>query len=276
MTLSVDGVDLNVVTAGEGEPVLLLHGFPDSAQLWRRVMPKLVDAGYRVIAPDQRGFGRSAAPRGAGNYTIGQIGRDALAVLDQLGVERAKLVGHDWGAAIGWWLAATSGRRFERFAALSVGHPAAYATAGLEQKLKGWYVLAFQIPGFAEALFGAHDFAVFRAFMGGHPELETWIADLSRPGRLTAGLNWYRANFGKLLSPARFPRVAIPVMGVWSDRDVALSEDQMINSARYVDAPFRYERLARVGHWTPLDAPDRVSALLLDFFAGAGEGATSN
>jgi pimeloyl-ACP methyl ester carboxylesterase len=266
-TLRVNGVNLNVTTAGKGDPVLLLHGFPDSAELWRHVIPRLVAAGHRVIAPDQRGFGRSDAPRGARNYTVEQIGRDAMAVLDLLGVKRAKLVGHDWGALIGWHLAGAYSHRFERYAALSVGHINAYASAGLRQKLKGWYVLAFQVPGLAEALFGGADFAVLRAYLGKHPELAKWTADLARPGRLTAGLNWYRANFGRLLAPD-FPRASIPVMGVWSDRDVALAEDQMVNSARFVDAPFRYERLAGVGHWMPLDAPEAVSDLLLDFFKG--------
>ena len=268
VTLDLDGVELNVLVAGEGEPVLLLHGFPDSAQLWRKITPALTAAGYQVIAPDQRGFGRSAAPQGVRHYTIKQIVRDAIAVLDRLQIERAKLVGHDWGAVIGWSLAGAHGHRFERYAALSVGHPRAYAAAGLEQKLKAWYVLAFQLPGLAETVFGAADFALFRAFMGGHPELDHWIADLKRPGRLTAALNWYRANFPKLVSPG-FPRVQIPVMGVWSERDQALAEDQMVNSAAYVDGPFRYERLARIGHWMPLDAPDPLAALLLDFFGSS-------
>jgi pimeloyl-ACP methyl ester carboxylesterase len=264
-TITSDGVRLRVVTAGEGEPVLLLHGFPDSADLWRLVGPRLVAGGYRVIAPDQRGFGRSDAPKGVRAYSVDRISKDAIAVLDALGVKRAKLVGHDWGAAIGWALAARHPDRFERYAALSVGHPAAYARAGLEQKLKGWYVLAFQLPGLAEVLFGAFDFAVFRA-MGRHREMTRWVADLKRPGRLTAALNWYRANAAGLMRAPAF-RVAIPVMGVWSSRDVALAEDQMTGSARYVDAGFRYERIEGVGHWTPLDAPERLAELLLDFFA---------
>lgn len=265
--LDIDGVGLEVLTAGEGEPVLLLHGFPDSAELWRFVIPRLVGAGYRVIAPDQRGFGRSDAPAGRDSYAVRRIGADAIAVLDRLGVKRAKLVGHDWGAAIGWWLAGVHPQRFERYAALSVGHPAAYAGAGLEQKLKGWYVWAFQLPGAAELLFGANDFAMFRRLVRNHPETGRWVADLSRPGRLTAALNWYRANFASLASPAAASlRVKIPVMGVWSSRDAALSEDQMTGSARFVDAPFRYERIEGVGHWIPLDAPDRLSDLLISFF----------
>lgn len=264
IVLRVNGVALNVVVAGRGEPVLLLHGFPDSAALWREVIPHLVSAGYRVIAPDQRGFGQSEAPRGARNYAIDQIGRDAMAVLDLLDVKTAKLVGHDWGAVIGWHLAGEYSHRFERYAALSVGHPLAYASAGLEQKLKGWYVLAFQVPGLAEALFTAGDYAVFRAMVGDHSEMAHWKADLSRPGRLTAGLNWYRANFGQLFAGG-FARVGIPVMGVWSSKDVALSEDQMTGSARFVDAPFRYERIEGVDHWMPLSAPERVSELLIDF-----------
>lgn len=266
----INGLRLRVLSWGDpgARPLLALHGFPDSARLWRRVAPHLAQAGFRVIAPDQRGFGQSDAPSGKSAYVVRTIAADAIAVLDALGVGRAGLIGHDWGSAIGWYLAASRSDRFERYAALAVGHPAAYARAGLEQKLKAWYVLVFLAPGLAEALFGGFDFAGLRRFMGGHPETEAWVADLRRPGRLTAALNWYRANAGALAGAKPFP-VNIPVMGIWSSRDVALSEDQMTGSQAFVQAPFRYERIEGVGHWTPLDAPERVGELLCEFFGGA-------
>ena len=260
----VNGVNLNVHIEGEGTPILLLHGFPDSNALWRDVIPLLVEAGYQVIAPDQRGFGESDAPTGVKNYRIDKIVDDAIALLNALGIEKAHLVAHDWGAIIGWNLACKYADRFYSYAAISVGHPRAYATAGWEQKRKAWYTVFFQLRYIAEAVTKARDWAVFRKFTARHPEIEHWIRDLSRPGRLTASINWYRANLLRVLF-GRSSRCAIPVMGIWSSDDVALAEDQMINSARYVDNSFRYERLDGYSHWIPLDAPDDTGALILDF-----------
>jgi len=264
-TMEINGLNLNVVVEGEGEPVLLLHGFPDSNYLWRGVIPRLTKAGYRVIAPDQRGFGMSDAPEGKENYDMELIAKDAVALLDALNIAKAELVAHDWGAMIGWLLAGTYPERFESYTAISVGHPKAYLSAGLEQKKKGWYVLFFQLSGIAERIFMAKNWSLFRKTVHDHPEMDHWIKDLSRPGRLTAGMNWYRANLSKLWK-AEFPRVKIPVFGIWSTGDVALTEDQMIGSAAFVDAPWRYERFEGVSHWIPVDVPDKLSDLLLDFF----------
>ena len=264
--IAVNGLTFNVYVEGEGEPVLLLHGFPDSNYVWRRVIPHLVQAGYKVIAPDQRGYGESAAPVGRQHYTIDQIASDAVGILDALGIEKAQLVGHDWGAAIAWYLAGAHSHRFERCAVIGVGHPKAYVAAGWEQKRKGWYTLFFQLVGVAEKLIRAGDWALARKALGPHPELEHWIADLSRPGRLTAGINWYRANFLGLIT-ARFPRARIPVLGIWSTDDLALAEDQMIRSAAYVDATWQYERFDGIGHWIPLDAPEKLSDVLIGFLS---------
>lgn len=263
-SMKINGLNLNVLVEGAGEPVLLLHGFPDSNYLWRGVIPRLVEAGYQAIAPDQRGFGESDAPKEKENYAMELIAKDAVAILDELGIEKAKLVAHDWGAVIGWILAGTYPERFECYTAISVGHPKAYASAGYEQKKKGWYVLFFQLRGIAEKMTMANNWATFRKTVNDHPEFDHWIADLSRPGRLTAGMNWYRANLSKLRK-ADFPRVKIPVFGIWSTKDVALAEDQMIRSAAYVDAPWRYERMEDISHWVPVDAPDKLSELIIKF-----------
>jgi len=264
-TLRVNGIDINVAIEGEGPAVFLLHGFPDSNALWRDVMPALVEAGYQVIAPDQRGFGASDAPPGVTQYRMATIVSDAIAVLDALDISKAHLVAHDWGAFIGWLLAGQHGERFSSYTTLSVGHPSAYRAAGWEQKRKAWYTVFFQLRGIAEATMKVWNWAVFRKLVRHHPETEHWIEDLSRPGRLTAAINWYRANLWKLYT-TDFPRVCIPVMGVWSADDLALVEDQMIDSERFVDNSFRYERVDDCSHWIPLDEPQRAAALLLDFF----------
>jgi pimeloyl-ACP methyl ester carboxylesterase len=263
-TISLSEVQLNVYEEGEGPVVLLLHGFPDSHALWRKVSPLLLQYGFRVIAPDLRGFGESSAPRGRRNYRMDRVAADLLELLDELGLSRVHVVGHDWGAVIAWILASKHPERCLSLTALSVGHPTAYARAGWEQKRKGWYTLFFQLRGIAEWFISRNDFAFLRKWARGYPETDKWISELSRPGRLTAGLNWYRANLVSVLF-RRQPNCPVPTMGIWSDRDMALSEDQMKNSVRYVDSEWRYERLTGLSHWIPLEAPEEVARLISEF-----------
>lgn len=260
-------VELSVTLAGEGPPLLLLHGFPDSARVWRHQIPALARAGYRVVAPDLHGFGQSAAPMARDAYRAQRIVGDLLAMLDGLGVEGpVGVVGHDWGALLGWLLAGQGQERVSRLAALSVGHPMAYRAAGLGQKLKGWYVLAFQLEGLAERMVAADGFRFLRRVEPTREDGERWVRDLSRPGRLTAALSWYRANFRPFLT-ARVPPAAVPVMGVYSTGDPALTESQMTGSARYAPAGWRYERMEGVGHWLQIERPEATNRLLLDWFA---------
>lgn len=262
--IRVGEVDLNVLVSGDGPAILLLHGFPDSNALWREVAPALVRAGYRVVAPDQRGFGFSSAPEGVTHYRVEHIVGDAVGLLDGLGIDRAHVVGHDWGAVIGWLLAGEHADRVRSLTAISVGHPRAYANAGFEQKRKGWYTLLFQLRGVTEGLLSANDFRNLRRWARRHPDLEHAIAEISRPGRLTAGLNWYRANLIRILF-GRHPRCPVPTLGVWSTEDFALAEDQMTGSRGFVDGRWRYHRFEGLGHWLPLEAPDRLVTLILEF-----------
>lgn len=256
---------MHVVNAGSGPDVLLLHGFPDSHELWRHQIPALVAAGFRVIAPDLRGFGLTEIPRGgAAAYRAENLVADVVALLDVLGIARARLVAHDWGAVIGWLTAIKHPERIDRYVAISVGHPTAYARGGVRQKLMGWYILMFQLRGFAEWLFSFKDFALFKHLSGFAQEIPNWRADLVRPGRLTAAMSYYRANIAMIL-PFDRGDVTVPVMGIWSSKDVALVERQMINSAQFCRASWRYERIDGVGHWLPLEAPERLNPLLLDY-----------
>jgi len=260
----VNGLDLNVVIEGDGPPVLLVHGFPDNHEVWRKQIPALAAAGYKVIAPDTRGCGDSDAPIGTRHYKMDLLVADLAALLDVLGIEKVRLVAHDWGAAIAWTFAMRHPERVERYAALSVGHLSAYAGAGFEQKLRGWYILFLQLRGVAEWLMRLGNWWLFRAVTRYPEEATKWIAKLSRPGRLTAAINYYRANLGMII-PRPLPSVPVPVMGVWSSGDAFLAESQMVDSKRYVSAPFRYERVEGANHWLQLTAPERVNALLLDF-----------
>ena len=262
--LRINGLDMHIEIAGAGRPLLLLHGFPDSCLLWRAMLPGLVAAGFRVIMPDQRGFGLTTAPTRTADYTVEQIAADAIAVLDALGIGRAALMAHDWGAVIGWRLAADHPARFSRFVALSVGHPDALASAGLRQKLKSWYVLFFQWRGVAERLVRAGNFRMLRRMADDGPELARWRRDLDRPGRLTAALDWYRANFAALVKGG-FPPARIPVLGIIGSEDVALTVAQMENSGRHVDATFECRVLAGAGHWLPLHDVAEIEAPVIAF-----------
>ena len=261
--IKVNDVHLNVVIEGEGRPVILLHGFPDSAFLWRNQISALAGNGYKVIVPDLRGFGDSDAPRGKRHYTFDIIASDVIALLDHLDVEKVSVIGHDLGAVVGWFLAIQHPERLIRYVAVSVGHPRAYRS-GIEQKLRAWYALGFQFPFASEWTVRMFDWYVLRRMTRAHPETDHWIKDLSREGMLTAGLNWYRANMIKILF-GDIPNAKVPVLGIWSTGDRFLSQDQMKNSVRYVDGPWLYEKLEGPSHWIPLDAPDRLNTLLLNY-----------
>jgi pimeloyl-ACP methyl ester carboxylesterase len=264
--VDVDGVGIEYEVTGQGRPVVLLHGFPDSGRLWRHQVPALAEAGFRVIVPDLRGYGRSDKPQPIEAYSIVFLAADVLAVLADLEIDRAHVVGHDWGAALAWGLAALAPDRVDHLAVLSVGHPATFRRTP-RQREKSWYMLLFQFPGIAERWLADNDWANFRTWSH-HPDAEQVIADLEANGSLTPGLNWYRANVPPeswVAPPLTLPLVRAPTMGVWSTADMALTEVQMTDSAQNVAGSWRYERLDGPGHWMQLEAPEVLNALLLDF-----------
>lgn len=265
--IHVHGVDIHVASAGEGRPVLLLHGFPDTHKVWRKQIGPLVEAGYRVIVPDMRGYGASAAPEGVKAYTGRKLCADVIGVLDAMQVDRAYLIAHDWGAVIGWQLCMHASARVERYAALSVGHPTAWAQAGLSQRLKAWYMVLFQVPGFAEFMLSAGNYRALTRLAADEEQIADWRANFASEGRLSAALNYYRAS-KKMGLTRTYPHVRMAIMGIWSEGDPALTERQMRDSGKHVSGPFRYERLSgNVGHWMQLSESARVNQLLLDFGA---------
>jgi pimeloyl-ACP methyl ester carboxylesterase len=263
----LNGVGIEYDVTGTGRPVILLHGFPDSGRVWRHQVPALAEAGFQVIVPDLRGYGRSDKPGDVPSYGMQFLLADVIGVLDQVGAQRPHVVGHDWGAAVAWALATFYPGRVDHLAALSVGHPASFAGAGLAQREKSWYMLLFQFQGIAERWLSDNGWANFRAWAG-HPDADQVIADLEASGSLTPGLNWYRAIVPpeSLLAPrAELPPVQAPTMGVWSTGDIALTEAQMTGSEQRVSGPWRYEVLRDVGHWMQVEEPEAVNRLLLDF-----------
>jgi pimeloyl-ACP methyl ester carboxylesterase len=267
MRIELDDVTLKVDDLGTGSPVMLLHGWPDTADLWRHQVPALVADHYRVLAPDLRGFGASSRPAETQAYDMAHLVGDVIGVLDHLSIPRVHLVGHDWGAAISWMTAALLPDRVASLTALSVGHPTAFRTAGWGQREKSWYMLLFQFPGVAERWLSADGFRNLRSWSR-HPDIQAVVERLADPETLAAGLNLYRAILAPtwlVQPPLELPPVQAPAMGVWSSGDLALTEEAMTGSAAHVAGPWRYERLDDVGHWMQLEAPEAVSALLLDF-----------
>jgi pimeloyl-ACP methyl ester carboxylesterase len=274
MRIELDDVTLRVDDAGAGSPVMLLHGWPDTAAVWRRQVPALVADGYRVIAPDLRGFGGSSKPADTDAYAAPRLVADVLGLLDHLSIDQVQLVGHDWGAVFAWMTAALAPDRVASVTALSVGHPAAFRTAGWGQREKSWYMLLFQFPGVAERWLSADGFRNLREWSA-HPDIHEVAERLAEPGALEASLNLYRAILppaSLLEPPPDLPPVKAPSMGIWSSGDLALTEEAMTGSAAHVAGPWRYRRLDGVGHWLQLDAPDAVNALLLEFLGQHRDG----
>lgn len=264
--VAAGGLTFRLFDQGHGAPVLLLHGFPDDLEVWSGVIPFLLDAGYRVIAFDQRGFGDSSMPLGVQEYSTRKIVGDIPALLDQLGIrEPVWVMGHDWGAGIAWALAMFYPERVRALVAVSVGHLHCYGRAGLEQKLvKGFYTLWFQLRGVAECyLLRGGGLA---RWLGDEPDAAQIIRRMARPGRLTAGLNWYRAALLPVLF-GRWPRISRPTLGIWSDGDRFLTEAQMRHSSTQMDADWAYERIDGCGHWIPREQPACLARLAIDWFA---------
>lgn len=263
-----DGVGLNVLIEGEGAPVVLLHGFPDSADLWRNQIPALVERGFRVVAPDLRGFGDSDKPEDVAAYSLTEHLADIGAILDRLGFARAHIVGHDWGAVIGWFIATFMPERVDHLVALSVGRVGTRERR-LSDLARLWYMFMFQFDE-VEDFLSRDDWTNFRRWAADSPDAEVYVERLAKPGALRAALGIYRANAGPsvlLSAPVDLPKIAVPTLGVWGARDFALSEEQMTASANDVEGPWRYERFDDAGHWIPTETPNRLNDLLVEFLS---------
>ncbi|HEX4017770.1 MAG TPA: alpha/beta fold hydrolase [Frankiaceae bacterium] len=255
-----------------GEPVVLLHGFPQNGSSWDVLTPYLTRAGYRVLAPEQRGYTPTALARGRRAYRMSELVSDVMALLDAAGIERAHLVGHDWGAAVAWSVAAAAPQRPLSLTALSVPHPAAMRRAALSssQGLKSWYILLFQLPWLPELLLDpcrprGHRRLVRSLVNSGQERsaAERDAAALAQPGLFTGALNWYRGvPFGTLAGPVR-----VPTLFLWGRRDTFIGARAASACARYVEAPYEFRALPG-DHWIQ----DDVYYPLLTHLAAHGAG----
>jgi pimeloyl-ACP methyl ester carboxylesterase len=258
----------------DGDPVVLLHGFPQNSSSFDRLSPALHTAGLRTLAPDQRGYSPAARPPGRSAYAMREVVDDVLALLDGAGLESAHVVGHDWGGVAAWALAAWHPWRVRTLTALSVPHPAAMAQALVhsDQALRSAYIGFFQLPVVPEAVLLAGGGAVLRRGLrqGGLPDdlVEDYVDRMREPGALTAALNWYRA----LPSGARTPvgKVRVPTLHVWGARDAYLGRAAIEASREFVDAPYALEVFEDANHWIPELAADRTAELITAHVRTAG------
>ncbi len=272
LTFQHDGLSFDVDdTGGDGAPVILLHGFPQTKSSWHRVTPVLTEFGYRVLAPDQRGYSPGARPTRRRDYALDRLVGDVLALADTAGAERFHVVGHDWGGAVAWGLAATHPERLASMTSLTTPHARALAGSMIRstQLLKSWYVAAFQLPWVPEQLLRGEGGAKrLRAQLmeSGLPEAqaEESVAML-QSGGAPGAIAWYRAL---PFSPAATgAKSTAPTMYVYGTDDFALGRKAADLTGRFVTGPYRYEVLEGVGHWIPETAADALNALLLEHLA---------
>lgn len=284
------GVTLNVALAGpvDAPPVILLHGFPESHRTWRAIAP-LLDEGFRLIMPDQRGFGASDQPQDKAEYGTDKVVADLFALADALGIDRFILVGHDWGGAASWAAAIKGDPRIERLAIVNAPHPVIFQKSLIEdadQRAASQYITAFRTPGFEQAVEAMGFETFFDKSFGGHvdlgiipPEVRAqYIAEWSQPGTLTAMLNWYRASQVVVPPPSvtipipdwvlrAFPVIRIPTLVVWGLQDKALLPIQLEGLDQLVE-DLSIVRVPDAGHFVPWEKPQAVADALGPFLAG--------
>jgi pimeloyl-ACP methyl ester carboxylesterase len=267
-TFTRDGLTFDVRDGGtaDGEAVVLLHGFPQDSTAWTSVEPLLHRNGLRTLALDQRGYSPGARPPGRSAYRLSQTVADVLAMLDTAGLAGAHVVGHDWGAAVGWALAAWHPDRVRSLTAVSVPHPGAMTRALVtsDQALRSYYMALFQVPLLPERLILAREAAPLRQMLsrGGLPDaaVDRYVGRMREPGALTAALGWYRAM--PWSARESVGTIRVPTLHLWSTRDAFLGRAATEDTARFVEAPYRLEVLEGVGHWIPELAADVVADLV--------------
>ncbi|ATQ43522.1 alpha/beta fold hydrolase [Caulobacter mirabilis] len=283
--IEANGLTFTVDEAGEGDAVALcLHGFPESRHSWRHQLPLLAEAGWRAVAPDQRGYGDSSRPLGKAAYRIEHLVADAEAMFEALGAKRRLLIAHDWGAVVAWALAMETRTPLDGLVIMNVPHPAVFQQVlrrSFGQLRKSWYVFFFQLPWLPEAALTARGArAVGEAFRGmaidksRFPDevLDHYRANALKPGAMTAMVNWYRANFGSALArwaPGKAPMIETPTLMVWGEEDTALGLELTEGYEPYV-RDFTLHRLPGVSHWVQQEAPEAVNAILADWLKARG------
>lgn len=273
MKIDVGGLSFDVAVDGPagGPAVLLLHGFPERASMWDGVRPALHAAGLRTVAPDQRGYSSGARPAEASAYRMDALVGDALGLLDALDLPAVHVLGHDWGAVVGWHLAARHAARVHTLTAVSVPHPAAHAAAirsDPEQQRLSAYIQLFRQPEVAESTLLADDARRLRGMLRPLPAeaADVFVRPLLGPGALTGPLNWYRAMTAE--DSVGLGPVAVPTTYLWGTEDLGVARAAAQGCAAHVTGDFEFVELPGVSHWVPEQEPDTVARHALARIAG--------
>jgi pimeloyl-ACP methyl ester carboxylesterase len=272
-------VRLHYVELGEGPLVVLLHGFPEFWYAWRFQIPALAAAGFRVVAPDLRGYNTSAKPPDVGAYSIGHLAGDVRDLIGERGEQQALVAGHDWGAAVAWATAAIHRDVVQRLAILNLPHPRRMLE-GLRtraQLKRSWYMFAFQLPWLPERVIASSRFKWLRAGFehdarrGGYTvsDIELYVQAWSQPGALSAMLNYYRAMLRRPPVGMGRGRIEAPTLVIWGERDRYLGSELAEPHAQDVPRLERVVRLPDATHWVATDEAAEVNRLLVEFFSAA-------
>jgi pimeloyl-ACP methyl ester carboxylesterase len=275
LSISTGAGVFDAIAAGppEGRPVLLLHGFPQTGLVWQRQIEALAAHGYRVVAPDQRGYSPGARPQRPEEYHISLLVDDVVAISEELGWAAFDLVGHDWGGAVAWWTAHAHPGRVRTLTVVSTPHPGALATTLRtveDQRKRSHYMIDWRDAPATEERMLAHDAKELRDFYAGkvpQDSADAYVSHLSQPGALTAALNWYRAGRPE----GAIGAIDVPTLYVWSTEDSAFGPAAAQETAHWVNGPYRFETLQGVSHWIPEEAPEILSCLLLEHLQAHGE-----
>ncbi|WNM32525.1 alpha/beta hydrolase [Streptomyces sp. Li-HN-5-11] len=275
LSISTDAGVFDAIVAGppEGRPVMLLHGFPQTGLVWQRQIAALAAQGCRVVAPDQRGYSPGARPSRPEHYRVNHLVDDVVAFAEELGWATFDLIGHDWGGAVAWWTAHAHPARLRTLTVVSTPHPGALATSlrtDEDQRTRSHYMIDWRETPATEEHMLAHDARELRSLYAGkvpQDSVEAYVRHLSRPGALTAALNWYRAG----RPDGTIGVIDVPTLYVWSTQDSAFGPTAAQETRRWVNGPFRFATLKGVSHWVPEEAPETLSRLMLEHLRAHGE-----
>ena len=278
--IEANGLSFAIDEAGEGDRLaLLLHGFPEARQAWRRQLPVLADAGWHVVAPDMRGYGGTTRPAALDSYRIEHLVDDVAAIFDALAPKKRILMAHDWGGVIAWQVAIRRRAALDGLVILNAPHPAVFARvlrSTWRQMFRSWYVLFFQLPWLPEQQLAANNGEALVRILKGQsqnfsPELlEIYRRNIAQPGAATAMINYYRANATALgRTDGTAEKIATPTLMIWGENDVALDIALTYGNGDFV-SDLAITRLPGVSHWVQEDAPDQVNQLVMQWARAKG------
>lgn len=270
-----NGIDLHYVTQGEGELLLMLHGFPEFWYSWRHQIPAFA-RNYKVVAPDLRGYNDSDKPKPTVSYRMNELVEDVRGMIQGLGYDKCTLVGHDWGGAVAWCFAYAYPEMLDKLVVMNLPHPAKFGE-GLrtnpQQLLRSWYVFLFQLPFIPEWLLQWNDYgAIASAFQAlavdrstfTQQDLEAYKNAAAKPGALTAMLNYYRNIFRNGFLEQKWGMLKVPTLMIWGEEDTAFGKELTSGTEKYVkDLQIRY--IPNCSHWVQQEQPQRVNQYMREF-----------